>query len=127
MRGTVHRTCLNSVKTKKIFLGCEEPRKIFLQVALWPVLTLYKRPVCCVDTQLASELLSANFLFWKPGTARREERFMNEYRIYLFDRNGKRQYDHVQARNAQEAADIIRAERKDCYIIRITLVVHDWK
>ena len=75
-------------------------------MALWPVLTLYKRPVCCVDTQLASELLSANFLFWKPGTARREERFMNEYRIYLFDRNGKRQYDHVQARNAQEAADI---------------------
>ncbi len=52
---------------------------------------------------------------------------MNEYRIYLFDRNGKRQYDHVQAGNAQEAADIIRAERKGCYIIRITLVVHDWK
>ncbi len=90
-------------------------------------MTLYKRPVCCVDTQLASELLSADFLFWEPGTARREERFMNEYRIYLFDRNGKRQYDHVQAGNAQEAADIIRAERKGCYIIRITLVVHDWK
>ncbi len=34
MWGTVHRTCLYSVKTKKIFLGCEEPRKIFLQVAL---------------------------------------------------------------------------------------------
>lgn len=66
--GTVHRTCLCSVKTKKFFLGCEEPRKIFLQVApLGPVLTLYKRPVCCVDTQLASELLSANFLFWEPG------------------------------------------------------------
>lgn len=64
MRGTVHRTCLYSVKTKKFFLGCEEPRKIFLQVApLGPVLTLYKRPVCCVDTQLASELLLANFLF----------------------------------------------------------------
>ena len=68
MRGTVHRTCLNSVKTKKVFLGCEEPRKIFLQVApLGPVLTLYKRPVCCVDTQRASELLSADFLFWEPG------------------------------------------------------------
>ena len=68
MRGTVHRTCLYSVKTKKFFLGCEEPRKIFLRAAPpRPVLTLYKRPVCCVDTQLASELLSADFLFWEPG------------------------------------------------------------
>ena len=35
LRGTVHRTCLNSIKTKKVFLGCEKPRKIFLQVARW--------------------------------------------------------------------------------------------
>ena len=55
IRGTVHRTCLNSVKTKKISLGLrKEPREIFLQVGpLGQVLTLYKRPVCCIDTQLA--------------------------------------------------------------------------
>ena len=50
MRGTVHRTYLYSVKTKKFFL----------------VLTLYKRPVCCADTQLA-ELCFTTFEFWEPG------------------------------------------------------------
>lgn len=67
MRGTVHRTCLCSVKTKKVFLGCEEPRKIFLRVGpLGQVLTQYKRPVCCVDTQPAG-LCFTTFLFWEPG------------------------------------------------------------
>ena len=52
---------------------------------------------------------------------------MNEYRIYLFDRDGGRHNDHIQAQSAQEAADKIREEWKGCYIVRISLVVHDWK
>ena len=68
MRGTVHRTCLNSVKAQKIFL-VPKSQEIFLWVGpLGRALTLIKRPVCCVDTQLASELLSAYCLFWEPGT-----------------------------------------------------------
>lgn len=67
MRGTVHRTCLCSVKTKKFFLGCEEPRKIFLWVGpLGRALTLHKRPVCCVDTQPGG-LCFTTFEFWEPG------------------------------------------------------------
>ena len=67
MRGTVHRTYLYSVKTKKFFLGCEEPRKIFLRVGpLGQVLTLYKRPVCCIDTQPAG-LCFTTFELWEPG------------------------------------------------------------
>ena len=52
---------------------------------------------------------------------------MNEYRIELTDRDGNRQKDHINARSAQEAADMIRAEWKGCYILRISLVVQDWK
>ena len=52
---------------------------------------------------------------------------MNEYRIELTDRNGNRQRDRINARCAQEAADKIRAEWKNCYILRISLIVQDWK
>ena len=62
-----------------------------------------------------------------PGASRRKEQDMNEYRIELTDRDGNRQKDRINARSAQEAADMIRAEWKGCYILRICLVVQDWK
>jgi hypothetical protein len=62
-----------------------------------------------------------------PGASRRKEHGMNEYRIELYDQNGNQQRDHIDARSAQEAADKIRAEWKNCYILRISLVVQDWK
>ena len=35
---------------------------------------------------------------------------MNEYRIYLVDRNGNKQHDHTSAVSAQDAADRIRED-----------------
>lgn len=58
------------------------------------VLTLYKRPVCCVDTQLASELLSADFLFWEPGAG------PEKGAIYVDDSNAERT-DPVQKQVSQ--------------------------
>jgi len=52
---------------------------------------------------------------------------MNQYRIFLTDGYGCHQHDHIMARSAQEAADIIRREWKSCYVIRIALEVNDWK
>ena len=49
------------------------------------------------------------------------------YRIELIDRNGVHQRDHILAESAQEAADKIRADWKDCYILRISVVVYDWR
>lgn len=67
MWGTVHRTCLNSVKAQKSFPGSEEPGKLFLCVGpMGRALTLLKRPVCCVDTQPAG-LCFTTFEFWEPG------------------------------------------------------------
>ena len=52
---------------------------------------------------------------------------MNEYRIDLYDCNGVKASDHVEADSAQAAADIMRAELLGCYIIRISQVVTDWE
>ena len=52
---------------------------------------------------------------------------MNEYRIYLVDRNGNKQHYHTSAVSAQDAADRMREDWKGCYILRISLVVEDWQ
>lgn len=52
---------------------------------------------------------------------------MNEYRIDLYDRNGNLERDHILAESSQEAADMIRKEWKGCCLLRISLVVRDWK
>ena len=63
-----HRTCLYSVKTKKFFLVPKSQENFFASRPRWGrVLTLHKRPVCVVDTQLASELCFTTSLFWRPG------------------------------------------------------------
>ena len=52
---------------------------------------------------------------------------MNEYRIDLIDQNGIPQKDHIYANSTQEAADKIRKDWKNCYILRISMTLHDWE
>lgn len=52
---------------------------------------------------------------------------MSQYRIRLVDAGGTWLNDHIEAKSSQEAADLIRAEYKGCYISVIALVVNDWK
>ncbi len=55
---------------------------------------------------------------------------MNDYRIELARYVGLEKqikYDHTCARTAQEAADIMRSDWPEWAIIRISVVVSDWK
>lgn len=52
---------------------------------------------------------------------------MKQYRILLYDKNGDKQHDHIDANTAQEAADQIRKEWPGCYVQRISEVRQDWK
>lgn len=53
----------NRVKTKKFFLVPKSQENFFASWPAGPSLDTIRSPGRCVDTQLASELLSANFLF----------------------------------------------------------------
>ena len=122
---------------RTITIGCQGPQKFFqvpksLENFLLsaPLQPLTANSDCAHGGQPKSPRpISAgrHVFILGPGASRRKEHGMNEYRIELYDQNGNQQRDHINAQSAQEAADKIRAEWKNCYILRISLVVQDWK
>jgi len=94
---------------------------------LGPSLDTIRSPEGGDDTRSARPSAATTSYFGDRVLTRRKEHTMNEYRIRLIDRDGNNQYDHIRASSAQEAADIIRKEWKNCYIQWIALKVNDWE